>query len=217
MQTDFQILGIEPTDDPQLIKQAYRRLVKEIHPDIAKSGFDSHLRFIAVQQAYQRLSRGGKPPSPGTKPSPSAPPRAAPAQAPAPVRNPAASRPVAGGQTPGLATVKDQAYALYRAGVKELMKVHPSVWNDHSRQILVARDAKDLQVLKETELKVRKLIRAFPRAYYYFSIVANDFPDSVWAADANEKLAIIEHQTVRYRSIIESFMTHAFVAPRVNR
>jgi hypothetical protein len=208
--SDFGLLGIEPTTDPAAIKAAYRRKAKEIHPDINRSGFDSHLRFIALQQAYHRLLAGlhqagprlARPPA--TAPSP----RAA-ASMPA--------QPITSGPSLDIKPAADPAYAFYRAGMNEYMKVHPSVWSKTTRIIVVAHDQEDMETLRETQAQVRKLTRAFPKAYYYFSMVVNEYPASAWALDARDKLVMIEQQTIRYKSIIESFIKHAKPAPRVNR
>jgi outer membrane protein assembly factor BamD (BamD/ComL family) len=61
------------------------------------------------------------------------------------------------------------------------------------------------------------LVKLFPRAYYYFSIVVHEYPHSVWFQDAREKMTLIEERTTRYRKIIESFSEHAREIPRVNR
>ena len=75
--------------------------------------------------------------------------------------------------------------------------------------------------MKEKELvkiqnKVRNLVKLFPKAYYYFSIVIHEYPDSVWFHDSKEKMSLIEERTVRYKKIIESFTEHAKEVPRVN-
>jgi DnaJ-class molecular chaperone len=59
MITDFQILGIEETSDPHIIKNAYRKRVKETHPDNSteKDMLKNHLLFIQINQAYQRLRK----------------------------------------------------------------------------------------------------------------------------------------------------------------
>lgn len=49
----YTVLGIEPDATPQQIKSAYRRRVKELHPD--HYGQDSG-PFLAVQEAYDVLS-----------------------------------------------------------------------------------------------------------------------------------------------------------------
>lgn len=203
--TDFQILHIEPTKDLSVIKAAFRKLAKEIHPDINDSTFTNHVKFILLQQAYHRLLKADDKPvlakSSETKPF-----------APKPVPATGTSR-----VNFGLIPTRDPAYSFYKAGIREYTKVHPSVWSHKGKSILLAVDKEDLDHLKETENKVRQLIKAFPKAYYYFSIVVNDFPDSMWVLDAQEKLKKIELQTIRYRSIIESFISHAKSAPRVNR
>jgi curved DNA-binding protein CbpA len=50
---DFTILGIEKTNDIGLIKAAYRKRVKEIHPDICPDNdkFRNHLLFIEINKA----------------------------------------------------------------------------------------------------------------------------------------------------------------------
>ena len=53
--------------------------------------------------------------------------------------------------------------------------------------------------------KVADLVRLFPKAYYYFSLVDAEHPDSPWAADAREKMAVIERRTPSYKRILESF------------
>ena len=45
----------------------------------------------------------------------------------------------------------------------------------------------------------------FPKAYYYFSIVVHEYPESDWAFDAREKLGLIEARIGMYRKILESF------------
>ena len=50
---EFQILGITPTDNQDIIKQAYTKLVKQHHPDVG--GDPIHLQQII--QAYETLSK----------------------------------------------------------------------------------------------------------------------------------------------------------------
>ena len=47
----WSILGIEPTDDIEEVKKAYRRLIKEHHPDIA--GHHSTLKCAEITEAYK--------------------------------------------------------------------------------------------------------------------------------------------------------------------
>ena len=47
----WSILGIEPTDDMKEVKRAYRRLIREHHPDIA--GHHSTLKCAEITEAYK--------------------------------------------------------------------------------------------------------------------------------------------------------------------
>lgn len=51
----WSVLGIEPTTDLQKIKQAYRRLVKQYHPDIA--GHAYNLKCARITEAYREALR----------------------------------------------------------------------------------------------------------------------------------------------------------------
>jgi len=61
LKTPYSILGVKSTDTPETIKKAYRRLVREFHPDrVAHLGDDvvedAHIRFMEIQTAYQALT-----------------------------------------------------------------------------------------------------------------------------------------------------------------
>lgn len=49
----YRILGLEQGASKKEIKAAYRRLAKEVHPDISK---DDHQQFVLINEAYQRLT-----------------------------------------------------------------------------------------------------------------------------------------------------------------
>lgn len=49
----YKILKIEPTDDLNDVKRAYRQLCKEYHPDLG--GRDSEEKFLKVKNAYEKL------------------------------------------------------------------------------------------------------------------------------------------------------------------
>jgi DnaJ-class molecular chaperone len=48
----WQVLGVAPNASPDVVKQAYRRLVKALHPDRSVRP-DAEFRFNAVTKAYQ--------------------------------------------------------------------------------------------------------------------------------------------------------------------
>ena len=208
--TDFQILGIEETQDPAAIKSAFRRRIKEVHPDHCpeEDAFKNHLLFIQINQAYTRLMsrfdiKNAAPASPVN--------RSAHANAPSAHAGTAHAGTAHGAAMPGQTNVgtalvqsKDPAYAFYKTGMKFFMAIHPSKWNDESQlQVPIKGDTSKEQ--EELKLRVKGLIKLFPKAYYYLSVVVHEYPESIWAADAREKMTLIEDRTRMYKKIIESF------------
>ncbi len=184
MLSDFDLLGIPRTGDRALIRAAYRKRVKETHPDAAKEGdaFKNHLLFIQITKAYERLLRMSKDVSNQT---------------------PAKSQPLESKNA--MVRHKDPAYAHYKAGMGYFMKIHPSQWKQATQRKLatpIPGDAQDQVRIKE---KVKELASLFPKAYYHFSMVVNEYPYSEWAHDARSKMGLIEERTDRYRKIVESF------------
>ncbi|MDQ1512205.1 MAG: hypothetical protein QOC59_47, partial [Microbacteriaceae bacterium] len=47
----YEVLGVAPSASDEDLRRAYRRLLRETHPDV---GGDP-LRFIAVQTAWERI------------------------------------------------------------------------------------------------------------------------------------------------------------------
>jgi len=197
MMTDYDILHISETKDISVIKEAYRKIVKEIHPDVTDNSnlFKNHLLFIQVNQAYQRLC----------------------GQAKKRRRNIVTSSKLNNSKISGLVQHKDPAYAFYKTAMKFFMKIHPSQWNIEVKQIMEKPNSLQEPGLKKIQEKVKNLVKLFPKAYYYFSIVVHEYSDSVWFQDSKEKMILIEERTIRYKKIIESFTEHAKIVPRVNR
>ncbi len=52
----YKILGIEPTDDENKIKQAYKALVKRWHPDLNNNSPESRQMMKDLNEAYEVLS-----------------------------------------------------------------------------------------------------------------------------------------------------------------
>jgi hypothetical protein len=192
--TDFQILGIPENSNLGEIKKAYRKRVKEIHPDLSdeENAFRNHLLFIEINKAYQRLAL--KRPSPikeevtfDKKPS---------------VSN-------------DIAVHKDPAYVFYKTAMNYFMQIHPSKWSHIAKRNTLGRETEeDINNLTE---KVKTLSRLFPKAYYYFSMVVNEYPNCAWYTDSKEKMKKIEERTIMYKKIIESFKEFNKKVPRVNR
>jgi len=185
--SDFQILGIKETGDLSLIKSGFRKRAKELHPDLAspEEAIESHDLFTALCQAYERLvSRVGaeeKEFSPIPRSSD-------------PKRQ--------------VALYSDQAYAFYKQGMKAFMAIHPSQWKTDDTAPSSSTIIEHAIDQEKSRKKVMELVRLFPKAYYYFSIVVHEYPDSDWAYDAREKIDKIEERIGRYRKIIESFQAH---------
>jgi len=58
---------------------------------------------------------------------------------------------------------------------------------------------------KTTELEAfGKIVKELPEAYYYFSMVVNEFSESVWAFDSMAKMKYIEKMTPQYTRILKS-------------
>ncbi len=202
---DFRLLGIEETADPAEIKKAYRRRVKQLHPDTGEGGspeaiLKNHFLFAGVCAAYRRLMASFAP-RPGSA-RVGASDAAAGANGPQGAKGPAGAIGAAGGS---LKPHADPAWVYYRKGCEYFSRIHPSAWNP---TWLIETDAKtpgDLEAQRETADRVRNLVSLFPKAYLYFSTVANEYPDSPWVEDSREKMRLIEDRVKRYRKIIESF------------
>jgi len=186
MISDHQMLGIDEDADLATVKSAFRRRAKELHPDLSSDNdaIPRHDLFIAVCKAYQRLRDVAE--SDETKLI-------------SPMPEPDSSDSVI--------RHSDQAYVFYRQGMKWFMAIHPSHWILDPGGMLNTPIAGHEESHEESKRKVMELVRLFPKAYYYFSIVAHDYPDSPWAYDSREKMGKIEDRLVMYRRIIESFST----------
>ena len=172
-------MGISRTNDINILKAAYRKRVKEIHPDIdnEKSSLNKHLLFIQVNQAYERII--GKAVN---------------------IENKIVKAPSADNN--GLVNSKGPAYAYYKTAIRYFQKIYPSSWtkkyDDSVKEI-------DEEKRKEVLHLISNLLRLFPKAYYYFSIVVHDYSSSPWYSDSYEKMSVIEKRTLMYRNILESF------------
>lgn len=196
MISDFDLLGITETDNLAVIKHAYRKRALALHPDTASDAdaVRNYYLFVQVSKAYQRLcsklARTGRPAGSTIPDKESA-------------ASPSSPKPGITGSS--LAKHADPAYAYYKRGITFFSNIHPSQWNMESASFLNTRipgHEKSQNLIKE---KLQKLVALFPKAYFCFSVVVNEYPDSVWYSDAKEKMGIIEERMTRYKNIIESF------------
>lgn len=186
MLSDYAILGVSEMACFSEIKKAYRLKVKELHPDVSDglASIQNHYQFIEVCKAYERLCKKREKEDAGDY-----------------------SQRKESESGKQLTRHKDPAYAYYRKGCTYFEKIHPAHWNSTKTITVNGKTGEENQLQKETLQKVEELVRLFPKAYYYFSIVAHEYPNSVWVCDSKEKMEIIEKRMRRYRKIIESFTT----------
>jgi hypothetical protein len=189
MISDCRILGVEETDDVAAIKSAFRRRVKELHPDLARGedALRKHALFVELCDAYNRLL-GSRPTEHGIRPR-------------------AGASSASGAESRGVMAHADPAYAFYKAGMTIFMRIHPSQWNMDTQRVLNTRIAGNEENQEIIRKKVLDLVGLFPRAYYYFGIVVHEYPESEWAYDSREKMSRIEERIGMYKRILESFST----------
>jgi len=207
---DSRLLGIDETGDLALVKRAFRRRAKELHPDLAGEAevLSRHDQFAELCRAYRRLlARLGRdgPVAESALPGSEAKPPSSGSSPPSPLR--ATGRPASPSSQAerGLVSHADQAWVFYRSGMKQFMRIHPSQWNLDSGRMLNTKIAGADEEQETIRRRVLELVKLFPRAYYYLSLVVHEYPESPWAADAREKMELIESRIGRYRKIIESF------------
>ncbi len=94
-------------------------------------------------------------------------------------------------------------YSIYKEGIMRFQSIHPSRWKTISKTALFNADA--VETHPETTGILRVLINDMAKAYHSFSIIANEYPASCWAQDAENKLREIEKMTERYRKILDSY------------
>ena len=186
------ILGVSALATREEIRQAYRRLVMENHPDRfppEKKPLQD-LAMITLTEAYTALMS-----SPAPDPTAGA-PRAA-AKADAAGRSTAGAREADG---TALAPHRDLSYAYYKQGfINFSLAIHGIA--EINQKIAAGRVPRFTRRYTATEDIASSL--AFLRAAHgYFSRVVDEHPRSVWSADAGAKLRRIERFTKLYRRIL---------------
>ena len=59
-QTPYEVLGVKPDASPDEIRKSYRKLAKELHPDLNPGKPEAEARFKSVTAAYDLLSDADK-------------------------------------------------------------------------------------------------------------------------------------------------------------
>jgi hypothetical protein len=66
----YEVLGVRPGASSEELHDAYRRLVKEHHPDRNRGSAESTRRFQEIQEAYEAIRSGRVSPPPRPAPPP---------------------------------------------------------------------------------------------------------------------------------------------------
>jgi len=214
-----EILGVPADATRDQIRRAYRQRVMENHPDRFPPERKAlqELATVALTEAYNalmsssaaRVEAGGAEGGPaprgtglrkdgrhGAEPRSAPPGRSTEKTA----RAPASS--AAGRSTPtsALALPRDPAYAYYKQGfINFSLAIHGIA--AVNRKIAAGRSIPTRRRFNTAEYFGTSLsyLRA---AHGYFSRVAEEYPESVWTADARFKLRRIEGLTAIYRRIL---------------
>src|SRR5579872_5489570 len=59
-QTPYEVLGVKSDASPDALRKAYRKLAKELHPDLNPGKPEAEARFKTVSAAYDLLSDADK-------------------------------------------------------------------------------------------------------------------------------------------------------------
>jgi curved DNA-binding protein CbpA len=182
-----EILGVMGDATREQIRQAYRRLVMENHPDRfpPEKKALQELTTITLTEAYNALMSAPAP-EPHRK-----------AEEPSPQRaDPAVPR------GPGISPHRDPAYVYYKQGfINFSLAIHGIA--DVNRHIAAGRIPRPTRRYTAAEYFGGSL--SFLRAAHeYFARVVEDHPESVWAADSFAKLRRIERFTKLYGRILSN-------------
>ncbi len=191
----YKILGVDELAGLKEIRAAYHSKARLYHPDLPENMniLNNHLRMIQLNLAYNTLKSQFRNSLESTQPRHTA--------------KPPPGEPVhyqQSEQKEDLTLYKDPAYSYYKRGHLYYTKINPSRWVYLQEKELHDVEPSD-HLVDEVIRRIEETIDFFPKAYYYFSIVASEYLTSWWYDDAKEKIRKIEKLTPIYMKILESY------------
>lgn len=96
----------------------------------------------------------------------------------------------------------EEDYNVYKRAVGYFQRIHPSIWIKTTEAGLFDRSGNQERI-PVTE-GILEALGAMNTAFVLFSQVVNDFPRSVWRADASAKLAQLEKMAARYKTMLKN-------------
>jgi curved DNA-binding protein CbpA len=176
-----EILGVARGATRQELREAYRRLVMENHPDRfpAPRKAVQELAVITLNEAYSALM--------------CLPVFAPPAES-APTGTPSGSS--------GVGPHRDPAYAYYKQGFVNFSIAVRGIAEGNAA--VAGKKLPSFTPRYRASQDVANSLGLLSAAHGYFSRVVERFPDSVWCADARVKLARIERFTRLYKRILSN-------------
>jgi hypothetical protein len=189
----WELFGLQPGSARQELRRAYRRLARENHPDLYPEDQKpfQELKMSALNEAYRFLLEEG-----GGEEAPPEPEGQGLQQAPASSQerdeSPAAE--VGFHHEPAYAYYK-QGFVHYSRALHGIEALYQSIARYHRIHFNPRDDAYDRFTGSLSELR---------QAHGYFSRVAEEHAESIWAHDAQAKLARIERFSDLYRRILRN-------------
>lgn len=178
----FEILGLSPKASLNEVKKAYRRIVRANHPDLFKGGEKDlqELKMVQINEAYARIIDGFKFD-----------------EHPSEDRNVGTMRDEGSKSSSYNNEVgfhRDVQYVYYRLGFDYFSKaLHGIKGIDRNVQL-----RSDMYYLK----RFSKALGCLRKSDIYFSILVNDYPNSIWTYDASVKIRRIGYFFRLYRKIL---------------
>lgn len=176
MNPEYEILGITGELTFDNLKRAYRSRVKELHPDVKRND-DIHSANARMVLTIDAYETL--------------------------LRELQDGRDIPIDRKAGPAD--DPAFELYKRGIELFQSVHPSKWKRVTFKSLFAQSESDDTDAAGTIEILARLMGNLGEAKYCFTRLINEYPGSVWAIDAQDKLGEIGRMDERYHRILESY------------